>query len=141
MDGQNLERSFMEEGRKFPLNEKRTWTHDELYGKIYDEYLDNIDGYDVWLVYGNYLMVTVDMEFVIAGNDRAKNYIPDMQVWLDRNVPPQDRMYVCIHEITENKLMREGMTYQEAHTHANAVEYIVRKETFVPKAQTKSYIK
>jgi hypothetical protein len=121
--------------KKFPLNRKYfEWDPNE----VYDEYLGELDGFKIWKVYGDYIMICMDADFVCGGNGYAKNYIPKDEIWLDRSVSQDDIVYVVIHEMDEVRHMELGWTYNEAHSNANQVEWEIRKATYVPLEEEKA---
>ena len=108
------------------------WGDDDLdISQIYLRRFGTFAGFKIYEVYGDYIMLHFDMDFVIAANGYAKKYIPKDEIWLDRMVSKDDALFVIIHEITEAIIMRNlGYTYEKAHRIANEVEYQVRKRNF-----------
>jgi hypothetical protein len=99
--------------------------------QIYLKKFGKFAGFKIYEVYGDYIMLHFDMDFVIAGNGYAKNYIPRDEIWLDRMVSTNDVLFVIVHEITEAIIMRDlGYTYEKAHRIANEIEYQARKRDY-----------
>jgi len=117
---------------KAPINNPKGWEYVDI-NQLYDDYLGEFCGYRIYKVYGDYVYLIFDADFVLAGNDQAKKYIPEGEIWLDRTISKDDIIFVLIHEITENVLMRDsGLTYNKAHDIANQIEYAVRKKHYKP---------
>jgi hypothetical protein len=114
-----------------PLNEGMEAWKDADIKQIYINPLGRIGEFKIWAVYGDYVMLIFDADFVIAGNGYAKKYIPENEVWLDRMVAKDDISFVIIHEITEACMMRDlGYSYEKAHRMANEIEYQMRIKNY-----------
>jgi hypothetical protein len=55
------------------------------------------------------------MHNYIGGHSKVFLFIPEGEVWVSDQVPPEERDKVCLHELTEYKSMKDGMNYAEAH--------------------------
>jgi hypothetical protein len=90
------------------------------------------DGIKVYLVDGNYVKKNYNMDFVEGGHWRVYDYIPKGEVWVDRLVDKDERLYVIAHELLECRDMADGTTYNKAHIRANRRERKYRKLGRVP---------
>jgi uncharacterized protein YoaH (UPF0181 family) len=91
-------------------------------------YLEKIDergNYKIWIVDGAYIRTNVDEEFVNFGQHYRYNYIPDNELWIDREAEHDERQFFIDHLLVEHRLMAAGMSYGEALTRADREE---RKE-------------
>ncbi len=76
------------------------------------------------------------IEFVSGGHGYVYDYIPKDEVWIDDNQKdkPNDMEATIRHELFEIKKMRdEGLSYENAHELANAMEKEIRQESSVDK--------
>lgn len=91
--------------------------------------INTIAGQKVVTVDGNSIKLKNDMDFVEGGNDQAYDYVPKGQVWIDKAINPKERKFIVLHELLEQRLMRNrGMSYDKAHAKANVVEKKYRQE-------------
>lgn len=94
------------------------------------EFLREKDGFKIYLVDGE--AVRKDhITFTMGGHGYVYDYIPKNEIWIDENLKdkPADMEATIRHELFEIKKMRdEGLSYEEAHELANAMEKEVRNE-------------
>lgn len=95
--------------------------------------LGKVNGFDVIAVDGDEVMITYDMDFVVAGNHRKWKWISKNQFWVDKDYEIMDIDHDILHECVEEHIMAKlGWEYDDAHNFANKVEkqYIkdIRKE-------------
>jgi hypothetical protein len=119
---------------KVPLNESMdAWKIADI-TQIYESPLGQIGEFKIWSVYGDYIYLIFDADFVIAGNGYAKHYIPKNEIWIDRMTAEDDLPFVIIHEISESCIMRDlDYSYEKAHNMANAIEFEARKINYTPR--------
>jgi hypothetical protein len=79
------------------------------------------------LVDGMKVRNKLDVGFVFGGNDKAYDYIPKNEIWIEKAVPKGERKYILLHEFAERSLMKHGMGYGKAHMIANQIENFQRK--------------
>jgi len=79
------------------------------------------------LVDGTKIRNTKAVNFVFGGNDKAYNFIPKNQIWIEKAVPANERKFILIHEFSERDMMKHGMGYDHAHLIANQIEDFSRK--------------
>lgn len=83
-------------------------------------------GLTVWLVDGEKIRDSVDIDFVEGGHDLVYDFIPENEIWIDKEVPASERRVILAHEADERKLMSGGMSYEEAHKRASRFEWNLR---------------
>lgn len=81
--------------------------------------------YQVWIVDGPYIRGHIDEEFTNFGQHYRYPYIPEKELWIDREGAPDERAFFVEHLLVEHELMARGMAYAEALTRADQAE---RKE-------------
>jgi len=93
------------------------------------EQIGTVDGFKIVVVDGNQVKLQHNMDFV-EGNNFAESpeYIPHGQVWIDADMDEDDWQAVCLHEVTETRLMQHGWIYDDAHEVANMQEKQFRLE-------------
>lgn len=84
------------------------------------------DGCKVWLVDGEKIRDSVDVDFVEGGNSYAYGFVPDGEIWIDQEVPAKERPLIIAHEAKERSLMKAGASYEEAHKQASRFEWKLR---------------
>ena len=97
-----------------------------------EPYLRNLERRDkvtVWLVNGKYVREHFYLDFTQGGHGYVYDFIPLNEVWIDDDLSTDERPYVIAHEFYERALMKEGVTYDTAHTAANVVEKSARHIT------------
>jgi hypothetical protein len=90
--------------------------------------LGEVAGLQLFSVDGDYVKDRLDPDFVEGGNYMRYAYIPQGQVWIDRNVEQHDWPPILLHELTETKQMEKGRSYDEAHKQANEYEHQYREQ-------------
>jgi hypothetical protein len=80
----------------------------------------------VWLVDGKAVRDTLCDDFAEGGNDRAYDFIPEGEIWIDDDVSRAEVPFVRAHEARERECMDAGMSYEQAHAEANRVEQEMR---------------
>lgn len=105
----------------------------------------SVGGVGVFLVDGDAVKLTHDMDFVEGANDlelleRADGttFVPPSQVWVDGLLRPRDWPFVAYHELHERRDMEGGMGYDEAHERANAGERALRQRAAKSQAPSAS---
>lgn len=83
-------------------------------------------GLTAWIVDGERVRDTYDIDFIGGGHDKVYEYIPDNEIWIDDATNPSELAFYLAHELFERALMSEGMEYEDAHERANAFEEEVR---------------
>jgi len=99
----------------------------------------NIDGFDIYIVDGEWVRNHYDSDFEEGSNCFAHpEYVPSPEIWLEKGLE-KEYPYILGHELTEAKLMRdEGMSYDEAHDRAKRDEDEKRRASQTMQAHSKS---
>lgn len=98
-------------------------------GEPYLTMLERIDGFNVWIVNGEYVRENLDEEFTNFGQHYRFPFIPLNEFWLDRqNVPGEEGFFVD-HLLVEYRLMARGTDYDHALDKGDAVEQAERAKT------------
>lgn len=78
--------------------------------------------YQVWIVDGAFIRGHLDEEFTNFGQHYRYAYIPEKELWIDREGHPDERAFFIEHLLVEHALMAKGASYGEALTEADRVE-------------------
>jgi len=76
----------------------------------------------VWVVDGAYLRGHVDEEFTNFGQHYRYPYIPQNELWIDREASSDEQSFFIDHLLVEHRLMAAGMPYEKALLEADRVE-------------------
>ena len=86
-------------------------------------------GFELWIVDGNLVRREIYPQFLYGGNAQRYTFIPKNEIWIDDATGVEEFEYTVAHELRERDLMaKEGMTYEDAHDSALAVERTMRLE-------------
>jgi hypothetical protein len=86
------------------------------------------DGFKIWIVDGAVIRKNIFNEFIYGGNDRRYTFVPEGEIWIDNSVSSEEYNTTLAHEINERNLMlRNGMSYFDAHDSSLAIELIMRR--------------
>ena len=96
---------------------------------IYRRFLGRRNGVSIWLVDGFAVRNYFDVDFSQGGHDLVKKYIPAGEVWIEKEISPEERKFIVLHEMKERGLMEKGFSYSKAHTQANRLERKSREVT------------
>jgi hypothetical protein len=83
-------------------------------------------GESVWLVRGRDVRDAYHPDFTEGGHGLRYPFIPRREIWIDDALRVSERGAVIVHEVVELRLMRRGLSYDQAHPHASAAETEVR---------------
>lgn len=81
--------------------------------------------FDVWYVDGRYIRDHIDIEFTNFGQHYKFDFIPKNEFWIDKEHGIVEEKFYVDHLLVEHRLMKKGMSYEDALDRANEVE---RKE-------------
>lgn len=90
---------------------------------------------NIWLVNGQQVRDTLDVDFVLGGHDLRYPFIPKGEIWIDEATKPEERDCLIAHEVEEQRLMAEGVEYSKAHEAANVVEAECRSVELLASAE------
>ncbi len=88
----------------------------------YLEKVEEIGGLAVWVVDGTYVREHIDEEFTNFGQHYSFSYIPERELWLDKEAHPDERRFFVEHLLVERRLMARGVAYDEALEAADRAE-------------------
>lgn len=80
----------------------------------------------IWQVDGNQIRSTLDPEFTNFGQHFRFPYIPEYELWLDCEVIKDERRFFIDHLLVEWKLMKQGVSFDQACTGASLKEKVER---------------
>ncbi len=143
IDHMLVERDAMAKGRSYPVAliradkvEKKERVKMQLDKKIWK----TIDGVQVYIVNGEAVRYTYNIDFTEGGHDKVYSWIPKNEIWLDSALPNEERDIVLLHEIHERNLMTRGLNYNSAHNSASKIEKKTRKRpSMLNKELSKEY--
>ena len=81
--------------------------------------------FKIWIVDGSYIRGHIDEEFTNFGQHYRYNYIPEKEFWIDQEAEHDERRFFIDHLLVENRLMKNGVSYENALVEADKEE---RKE-------------
>lgn len=104
----------------------------ETYAKVYaDEGRTLSSGHVLRLVDGEAVRRLIDPTFVEGGNHQALRYVPEGEIWVEKDVAdkhPAEVEPIVKHEVTEESHMKAGMSYKDAHAKASIEELALRRQ-------------
>jgi hypothetical protein len=81
----------------------------------------------VYVVDGTMIRNHVYLDFTEGGNSHAYPWMPPYTIWLD-NANSAEFHAILLHELSEYNFMGlDGMSYDDAHDHANELEHRARQ--------------
>jgi len=93
----------------------------------YIKQLKTSSGFNIWIVDGKYIRDNVDEEFTNFGQHYKFNYIPENEFWLDKEASLNEYPFFIEHLLVEYRLMKQGMSYDDASELADSAEIRERK--------------
>jgi hypothetical protein len=90
--------------------------------------IDEVDEFKVFLVNGEFVRNNLEIEFTMGSHKLMSDFIPKDEVWLDDRMSDNDILALIHHEVVEARLMRKGMSYEDAHALATKSEMKFRKK-------------
>ena len=82
-------------------------------------------GMNIFLVDGNKIRKAIDIDFTMGGHGLRYVYIPIDEIWIDSS-NENEKEELILHEIFEFNLMKQGMSYDNAHVEASLAEIELR---------------
>ena len=83
----------------------------------------------VWVVDGAYIRGHLDEEFTNYGQHYRFDYIPQNELWLDREASQDETQFFIDHLLIEHRLMAKGMPYGKALAEADRAERNERRRS------------
>jgi hypothetical protein len=96
---------------------------DRIHKKLLKTYSRKVK---VWVVDGKLVRSTLYLDFGGGGHDEVFSFIPDNEVWIDDDIPREERKFIILHELHERNLMSRGADYPEGHRSATEIEDFFR---------------
>ncbi len=90
--------------------------------KPYIKKIETVADFDVWFVDGQYVREKIDEEFTNFGQHYRFRFIPAHEFWIDQERTPGEENFFIDHLLLENRLMAEGMGYDQALERADRAE-------------------
>ena len=85
--------------------------------------------YEIWLVDGEAIRNTEDIDFTSDANPGRYSYTPLNEIWIDEYLSPLDQMATALHAFVEVEDMKDnGTSYDKAHNAASDEEIKFREE-------------
>jgi hypothetical protein len=95
--------------------------------KPYIKKIANVFGFKVFIVDGEYIRTNINEEFTNFGQHYRFKFIPKNEFWIDKeNGKEIEAKYYIDHLLVENRLMKEGKSYDEAIERADRTEKMER---------------
>jgi hypothetical protein len=85
--------------------------------------------YQVWIVDGTYVRGHIDEEFTNFGQHYRYPYIPEKELWIDKEAKHDERGFFIDHLLIEHDLMAKGASYSDALTQADRIERRERRRS------------
>lgn len=95
--------------------------------------LKKIGDVTVYLVDGEQVRNRYNVDFTQGGHDAVYSWIPQSEVWIDNDVPVEERDEIVLHECYERDKMESGRRYIPTHKEALKIENEYRKTNKMPK--------
>lgn len=109
--------------RKRHLPDELIKNRSNLPAKIKKKILNQYDGeIKIWLVDGKSVRDFYLVDYAEGGHDKVYDFIPKGEIWIDEVLHPEEIKFIVLHELSERRLMSEGLKYFEAHKRATLVE-------------------
>jgi len=96
--------------------------------RVRKKLLLQLDGDAIWIVDGRAVRDYFDPNFTHGGHHLRHRFIPRREIWIDDAIVARELEYTLAHELYELGLMRGGMSYDDAHDRALAVEKSLRRQ-------------
>lgn len=88
-------------------------------------YLEKIDErgkLQVWIVEGSYIRGHINEEFTNFGHHYSFPFIPENELWIEKETKNDERHFFTDHLLAEHRLMAKGVPYDKALAEADKVE-------------------
>ena len=87
------------------------------------------DSITIWVVDGIFVRDSIDEEFSNYGQHGAFAFIPERELWLDREAVPDESEFFIHHLLLERTMMNGGLAYDSALVAADQAELIERRDS------------
>jgi len=104
-------------------------TKNEPHESIYINHYGTFKNIEIYIVDGNLVRNFFKTDFVEGGHDYVYHFVPWGEVWIDVEIPEEERILIVIHELAERELMRDKhLPYEKAHEKASKIEWRFRSK-------------
>jgi hypothetical protein len=100
-----------------------------MYRKPYLKKYAQVAHFTIWIVDGKFVRAHDDEEFTNFGQHYRFPFIPKSEFWIDEEHGAGEEQFFIDHLLVENKLMSEGMKYDQALERADLKEERERRKT------------
>ena len=97
---------------------------------IYRQFIYTKNNISVWIVDGAVVRRDIFPDFGLSGNDLAYHFIPKNEIWIDSQISCEETEFSILSELKEREFIVNGMSYDDAYTHALGFVDKLRKELF-----------
>jgi hypothetical protein len=104
----------------------------------YIKKIDQRGDLEIWIVDGTYIRSNIDEEFTNFGQHYRYKYIPQNELWIDREAEHDETPFFIDHLLVENRLMAKGLSYSDALDQADREERKERRRAGDIKSATHS---
>ncbi len=102
--------------------------NDKRVGGVYRYYNGKKGKFDIWIVDGSRIRLSIYSSFLYGGNEQRYPFNPKGEIWIDNAISCEEYFLTLAHELNERHLMAKfGWTYIEAHDSSLALEQVIRR--------------
>jgi hypothetical protein len=105
--------------------------------KPYIKKFSEISKFTVWIVDGRYIRENIDEEFTNFGQHYRFVFIPEYELWVDKQYGAGEEKFYIDHMLAEHKLMSKGVDYDTAIEKADKIEQSERAKSAMIKQNLK----
>jgi hypothetical protein len=124
-DGKTYDEAAEIAGENEEKEREKTKSHKQ---EIHLKLIKDLGNLKIWIVNGKTVRDIHLIDFTEGGHDRVYDFIPKNEVWIDNEIEAKEIPAILIHELHERHLMGKGMTYDDAHNRASALETKCRND-------------
>lgn len=122
-----------EEIRKKLEEEVAAPSEQDLHAKVNAEEYEKRGPVTAYIVDGEYIRKNIDEEFSNFAQHFDKQYVPENEIWLDKENVPNEYPYTLDNALTQRLEMARGKSFNEALKRGNAIEKRERQRANPPK--------
>lgn len=109
--------------------------------KPYIKRLTNVSGFTAWIVDGKYIRDNLDIDFVNYGQHYRYNFIPENELWIEKERAPGEAYLYIKPMIAEYEAMSKGIKPIKAWKIAQETEKKEREKANLIKKKTKRAVR
>lgn len=84
--------------------------------------------YKIRTVDGASVRQNFDPYFLLGGHDEVYSYIPKNEIWIEAAIDLKEVKYILTHVVEERERMAAGMSHENAHDFALALQRMLRRK-------------